>query len=72
MPRNTPRNAEVAFKGGKHSNASHASITGPDARLCRKSRGTGLMANYYAALLAISGSRLFLNRKASDRCSFSV
>ncbi len=38
-PRN--RNAEVGFKGGKHSNATHVSITDPDARLYRKSPGTG-------------------------------
>ena len=44
MPRNTKpcRNAEVDFKGEKRSNATHASTTDPDARLYKKSPGTGL------------------------------
>lgn len=39
MLRNTSRNrnAEVDFKGEKHSNATHASTTDPDARLYKKS-----------------------------------
>jgi len=45
MPRNTKshRNAEVDFKGEKRSNATHASTTDPDARLYKKSSGTGAM-----------------------------
>ena len=45
MPRNTKphRNAEVDFKGEKRSNATHASTTDPDARLYKKSPGTGAM-----------------------------
>jgi hypothetical protein len=31
------RNAEVDFKGVKRSNATHASVTDPDARLYKKS-----------------------------------
>jgi transposase len=43
MPRNSRRhrNAEVDFKGEKRSNATHASVTDPDARLYKKSPGTG-------------------------------
>ena len=43
MPRPTrqSRNAEVDFRGEKRSNATHASTTDPDARLYRKSPGTG-------------------------------
>ena len=45
MPHNPKvhRNAEVDFKGEKRSNATHASITDPDARLYKKSPGTGAM-----------------------------
>jgi hypothetical protein len=43
MPQATrpSRNAEVDFRGQKRSNATHASTTDPDARLYRKSAGTG-------------------------------
>ncbi len=37
------RNAEVDFRGEKRSNATHVSTTGPDARLYKKSPGTGAM-----------------------------
>src|SRR5690606_33839958 len=33
------RNGEKDFKGEKRSNATHASTTDPDARLCRKGGG---------------------------------
>ena len=35
------RNAEVDFRGQKRSNATHASVTDPEARLYKKSAGTG-------------------------------
>ena len=37
------RNAEVDFKGKKHSNATHSSTTDQDARLYKKSPGRGAM-----------------------------
>jgi transposase len=57
MPRNTKphRNAEVDFKGEKRSNATHASTTDPDARLYKKSPGTG-------AMLCFMGHTLMENR----------
>lgn len=57
MPRNTKahRNAEVDFKGEKRSNATHASKTDPDARLYKKSPGTG-------AMLCFIGHALMENR----------
>ncbi len=57
MPRNTRahRNAEVDFRGEKRSNATHASITDPDARLYKKSPGTG-------AMLCFMGHALMENR----------
>ena len=43
MPRPTRqiRNADVDFRGERRSNATHASTTDPDARLYKKSPGTG-------------------------------
>jgi transposase len=57
MPRPTRqnRNAEVDFRGKKRSNATHASITDPDARLYKKSPGTG-------AMLCFMGHALMENR----------
>ena len=57
MPRNTKphRNAEVDFKGEKRSNATHFSTTDPDARLYKKSPGTG-------AMLCFIGHALMENR----------
>ena len=57
MPRNTKRhrNAEVDFQGEKRSNATHASTTDPDARLYKKSPGTG-------AVLCFMGHALMENR----------
>lgn len=60
MPRpsrkNRPsRNAEVDFRGEKRSNATHASTTDPDARLYKKSPGTG-------AMLCFIGHALMENR----------
>lgn len=53
-PRQT-RNAEVNFRGEKRSNATHASITDPDARLYKKSPGA-------AAMLCFMGHTLMENR----------
>ena len=49
------RNPEVDFRGEQRSNATHASTTDPDARLFRKSRGTG-------AILCFMGHTLMENR----------
>ncbi len=57
MPRPTRqhRNAEVDFRGKKRSNATHVSTTDPDARLYKKSPGTG-------AMLCFIGHALMENR----------
>lgn len=57
MPRPTrqPRNAEVNFRGEKRSNATHASVTEPDARLYKKAPGA-------AAMLCFMGHTLMENR----------
>jgi transposase len=49
------RNPEVDFKGEKRSNATHVSTTDPDARLYKKSPGTG-------AMLCFIGHALMENR----------
>jgi transposase len=49
------RNAEVDFRGEKRSNATHVSTTDPDARLFKKSPGTG-------AMLCFMGHTLMENR----------
>ena len=57
MPRPTrrDRNAEVDFRGERRSNATHASTTDPEARLFKKSPGTG-------AMLCFMGHSLMENR----------
>ena len=49
------RNAEVNFRGEKRLNATHASITDPDARLYKKAPGA-------AAMLCFMGHTLMENR----------
>jgi len=51
----TGKNPSVDFHGEKRSNATHASITDPDARLARKSRGS-------PAVLAYMGHAFMENR----------
>jgi transposase len=57
MPRETSRNrnAEADFRGQKRSNATHASVTDPQARLYKKSPGAG-------AILCFMGHTLMENR----------
>ena len=54
-PSRQNRNAEVDFRGEKRTNATHASTTDPDARLYKKSPGTG-------AMLCFIGHALMENR----------
>ena len=54
-PAHRNRNAAVDFRGEKRSNATHASTTDPEARLYRKSPGTG-------AVLCFMGHALMENR----------
>ncbi|WP_417725820.1 IS5 family transposase [Salipiger sp.] len=54
-PHRKSRNAEVDFRGEKRSNATHASTSDPDARLYKKSPGTG-------AMLCFMGHALMENR----------
>lgn len=54
-PTRRNRNAKVDFKGEKRTNATHASTTDPEARLYKKSPGTG-------AMLCFIGHALMENR----------
>jgi transposase len=54
-PAHRNRNTEVDFRGEKRSNATHASVTDPDARLFKKSPGAG-------AMLCFMGHTLMENR----------
>ena len=54
-PSRRNRNPEVDFKGEKRSNATHVSTTDPEARLYKKSAGTG-------AVLCFMGHALMENR----------
>lgn len=44
-------NPNVNFRGEKRSNATHRSVTDPDARLAKKSRNTGAVLAYQASVL---------------------
>jgi len=46
-----PRNPDVDFRGTRRSNATHASVTDPDARLARKSANTAAILAYQASVL---------------------
>lgn len=46
-----PSNPSVNFRGEKRSNATHRSVTDPDARLAKKNRNTGSVLAYQASVL---------------------
>lgn len=50
-PKPRTRNAEVDFRGQKRSNATHASVTDPEARLYKKSPGAGAVLCFMGHIL---------------------
>lgn len=62
MPRNTHRrrNAKIDFRGERRSIATHVSITDPDARLYKKSPGTGAMLRFIGHALMENRSGLIV------------
>ena len=46
-----PKNPTVNFRGEKRSNATHQSVTDPDARLARKSNGTASIVGHLGSVL---------------------
>ncbi len=67
-PASRSRNAEVNFKGEKRSNATHASTTDPDARLYRKSPGTGAMLCFIGHALMENRSGLAVQGDLTRAC----
>jgi transposase len=59
-PARRDRNAEVDFRGEKRSNATHASTTDPEARLYKKSPGTGAILCFMAHTLMENRSGLIV------------
>ena len=59
-PHRQSRNAEVDFRGEKRSNATHVSTSDPDARLYKKSPGTGAMLCFIGHALMENKSGLIV------------
>lgn len=58
-PSRQNRNAEVDFRGDKRSDVTQCPTTDPDARLYKKSRGTGAMPCFIGhALMDEAGSAI--------------
>ena len=64
-PDRQSRNAEIDFPGEERSNATHTSTTDPDARLYKKSPGTG-------AMLCFIGHVLIWRTAAGSPCRLTV
>lgn len=67
-PSRQNRNAEVDFRGEKRSNATHASTTDPDARLYKKSPGTGAMLCFMGHALMENRSGLIVQGDLTQAC----
>lgn len=59
-PHRQSRNAEVDFRGEKRSNATHGSTSDPDARLYKKSPGSGAMLCFIGHALMENKSGLIV------------
>lgn len=59
-PTHRNRNAEVDFRGERRSSATHASTTDPEARLFKKSPGTGSMLCFMGHSLMETRSSLIV------------
>ena len=70
MPRSTRhnRNAEADFRGEKRSNATHVSKTDPEARLYKKSPGTGAMLCFIGHALMENRSGLIVQGDLTKAC----
>lgn len=61
-----PGNPTIDFRGERRSNATHQSITDPDAQLVRKSRGQAAMLAYRGHVLMENRSGLVLGAQATQ------
>jgi len=66
-----PRNAEVDFRGTKRSNDTHASLTDPDARLYRKSAGTGARLCHMGHVLMENRHGLVVDTETTRAAGFA-
>lgn len=64
-PPENPRNPNVDFRGQKRTNETHESRTDPDARLYRKSRGTGAILCYMGHALMENRNGLVVDTRVS-------
>ena len=60
-----PDNTGVSFHGERRTNATHRSVTDPDARLARKSHNTASILGYQASVLTENRSGLVLGALVS-------
>lgn len=67
MPRHS-RNAEIDFRGEKRSDATHTSVIDPDARLYKKSPGTGAMPCSIGHALMENRSGLIVQADLTRAC----
>ena len=65
------RNSEVDFRGHKRSNETHASTTDPDARLYRKSAGTGARLCYMGHVLMENRHGLVVDTETTRAAGFA-
>jgi hypothetical protein len=65
-PKPKDRNAGVDFHGQKRSNATHASITDPEARLYKKSPGTGASLCFIGHTLMENRNRLIVETEMTQ------
>jgi hypothetical protein len=66
------RNAKVDLKGEKRSNAIHASITDPDARLYKKSSGTGAVLCFKGHGLIVQSDLTLADDYAERRAAIDM
>jgi IS5 family transposase len=60
-----PGNTGVSFHGERRTNATHRSVTDPDARMARKSNNTASILGYQASVLTENRSGLVLGALVS-------
>lgn len=65
------RNTEVSFRGERRSNATHASITDPEARLARKSNATAAKLSYAGHLLMEHRNALIVDMELTQATGYA-
>ncbi|MBF6561471.1 MAG: IS5 family transposase [Candidatus Binataceae bacterium] len=65
-PPDDPGNSGVDFHGERRTNATHRSTTDPEARLCKKSKGSGAMLGYAGHVLMENRNGLAVNGRVTQ------